>query len=136
MIVTDTGPLVAIINRKDKNHVRCVRELAALTGPLLITWPVFTEAMHFLGREVGWEAQDRLWRILKRGDLQIAPLLEDAIRRMRALMEKYRDVPMDMADASLVILCEQMAQKRIFTQDRDFRFYRMQGNKAFQIVPR
>lgn len=54
---------------------------------------------------------------------------------MRSLMEQYRDIPMDLADASLVATAESLNQRRIFTLDRDFQIYRFRGNQSFEVVP-
>lgn len=56
-------------------------------------------------------------------------------RRMRILMEQYRDVPMDLADASLVVAAETLNMQRIFTLDSDFYVYRINGKQAFTVVP-
>jgi predicted nucleic acid-binding protein len=65
----------------------------------------FTEAMYLLGTG-GWRDQEALWRLVGRGDLVLADLSAQQLDRARSLMEKYRDVPMDLADATLVALAE------------------------------
>lgn len=135
MILTDAGPLVAVINRNDQHHDRCVKALSGLEFPLVTTWPALTEAMYFLGEHIGWTAQEKLWRLLMRGDLTLVSLEETALARMRALMEKYQDSPMDLADASLVAAAETLKQRRIFTLDSDFRVYRLNDRTAFDLVP-
>jgi predicted nucleic acid-binding protein len=102
---------------------------------MVTTWPAFTEAMYLLGSAGGWKAQESLWRLLGRGDLQLVPL-DDALQdRTRALMAKYRDVPMDLADASLVAAGEELGLGRIFTLDRDFQVYRFRGKRNFEVLP-
>jgi uncharacterized protein len=133
--LTDAGPLVALIDRGEEDHETCARALATLTLPLVTTWPAFTEAMYLLGGAGGWTAQEALWRLVLRGELQVRGLEGDRLQRMRDLMEKYRDTPMDLADASLVALAEAMNLHRIFTLDSDFRIYRSHRRRAFQIVP-
>ena len=103
--------------------------------PMVTTWPAFTEAMYLLGRAGGWPPQAALWGMLERGMLQIAELSDAAAMRMRGLMEQYRDLPMDVADASLVALAEERGQTRIFTLDSDFQVYRLQRGRTFTIVP-
>lgn len=103
--------------------------------PFVTTWPAFTEAMYLLGRADGWPAQAALWLMIERGALQIAELSGAAVERMRALMEQYRNLPMDVADASLVALAEERWLTRIFTLDSDFRVYRLSRGRAFSIVP-
>jgi len=135
MTLTDSGPLVALLNRDDKYHSRCVEILPAIRLPLLITMPVLTEAMYFLGDRVGWAAQQRVWEMVRHGRVQIAESSPSRLERMEILMEKYRDIPMDLADASLVALAEAENFRQVFTLDRHFRAYRLSDRRVFQIVP-
>jgi len=135
VILTDAGPLVALIDRGEPDHQRCRKALASLTGPMLTTWPAFTESIYLLGSAGGWTAQEALWRLVRRGDLLIDSPDDATLQRIYQLMEKYRDIPMDLADASLVALAEADSQQRIFTLDSDFQFYRLPGKRAFEIVP-
>jgi hypothetical protein len=135
MILVDAGPLIALIDRGEPDHERCVEALASLTAPMVTTWPAFTEAMYLLGTAGGWNAQTALWKLLDRGDLQLVPL-DDAVRdRTQALMAKYRDLPMDPADASLVAAAEALGLTRIFTLDREFQVYRWRGKRKFDVIP-
>jgi uncharacterized protein len=136
MILTDAGPLVAIIDRAEAHHQACVACLTELTGPMLTTWPAFTEAMSLLGEAGRWRAQEALWRLVGHGDLEIALQGSEQWPRMRVLMEKYRDRPMDLADASLVVLAEERGLRDIFTLDHDdFRIYRLRRRQAFRLWP-
>lgn len=136
MILTDAGPLVALIDRGEPDHEPCVACLAHFTGPMLTTWPAFTEAMYLLGEAGGWHAQEALWSLLEQGDLEIAPQGVKDYQRMRALMQKYQDRPMDLADASLICLAEERKVRDIFTLDRqDFRTYRLHGRQTFHLWP-
>ncbi len=103
---------------------------------MLTTCPVLTEAMYLLGDAGGWPAQRALWAMLERGALQLAELQASETARARALMEKYRDAPMDIADATLVAIAENRSLKRVFTLDSDFGVYRYRGREAFDLVPR
>ena len=135
MILTDAGPLIALIDQGEKHHRACVQCLGELTGPMLTTWPAFTEAMYLLGEAGGWIAQDALWSLAEQGDVEIAE--QGAEGRIRVLMEKYQDRPMDLADASLVVLAEQQGLRDIFTLDHaDFRIYRINGRHAFRLWPK
>jgi uncharacterized protein len=135
VILTDAGPLVAILDRSDPDHVNCVQVLGSLTYPLLTTWPAFTEAMYLLGQSIGWKAQQTLWKLLERGDVELAVLDQALLKRTHDLMGQYYDCPMDLADATLVALAESRSLSRIFTLDADFRIYRLKGRKAFEIIP-
>ena len=88
MILTDAGPLVAIIDRGEEYHRSCVECLSQLTGPMVTTWPAFTEAMYLLGEAAGWTAQNALWRLVDQGDLELATQEPEQIRRISRLMER------------------------------------------------
>src|SRR5437016_2297570 len=105
MILTDAGPLIAILDRGEQHHRACVACLAAFTGPMLTTWPAFTEAIYLLGEAGAWRAQDALGALVEHGDVEIAEQGPEDRSRMRTLMAKYH--PMDLADASLVALAEE-----------------------------
>lgn len=136
MILTDAGPLVALVDQGEPDHDACVACLPDLSGPMVTTWPAFTETMYLLGEAGGWRAQGMLWSILQQGDLEIAVQSSDDYERMRVLMQKYRDLPMDLADASLVRLAEERRARDIFTLDeRDFRIYRIHGRQSFRLWP-
>ena len=136
MILTDAGPLVALVDQGEPDHDACVACLPDLSGPMVTTWPAFAEAMYLLGEAGGWRAQGMLWSILQQGDLEIAVQSSDDYERMRVLMQKYRDLPMDLADASLVRLAEERRARDIFTLDeRDFRIYRIHGRQSFRLWP-
>jgi predicted nucleic acid-binding protein len=134
MILVDAGPLVAVISQRDVHHVACRDVLASLREPMLTVWPAFTEAMHLLKPSA--DAQHALWSILGSGALGLANLDESDAPRMRELMRKYRDLPMDLADAALVRVAERERINRIFTTDRrDFAVYRPAGIRRFEIIP-
>lgn len=136
VILTDTGPLVALIDQGEPDHDACVACLPRFIGPMIATWPVYTEAMYLLGEAGGWRAQDALWGMLQQGDVEIVLQGADDYERMRALMHKYRDRPMDLADASLVRVAEEKNLRDIFTLDgNDFSTYRIHGRSAFRLWP-
>jgi predicted nucleic acid-binding protein len=134
MTLVDAGPLVAILHRDDRRHRECVQALSALRPPLGTTWPVVTEAMYLLGFST--EAQDELWSLIESAGLHLLGLDASDAPRMRALMRKYRDLPMDLADASLVAVAERDGVNRVFTLDgRDFGLYRPAKLGRFTIIP-
>jgi predicted nucleic acid-binding protein len=91
--------------------------------------------MHFLGRAGGWPLPFQLWRLRDRGVLQISELTQAHERRMQELMERYKNVPIDLADSSLVAISESLKLMRIFTLDSDFRIYRTADGGTFDIAP-
>ena len=134
MILVDAGPLVAIFHADDQNHDRCVRALRSLRGPLATVWPVLTEAMYLLS--FSWEAQAALWEMIETEVLVILALDRGDSARMKELMRKYRDLPMDLADAALVCVAERERIRRVFSLDRrDFTVYRPRKIDRFSIIP-
>ena len=133
--LTDTGPLVALIDRGEERHSECAELLTTLTAPLVTTWPCVTEAMHLLEYSGGWRFQKALWKLIETGALTIHSLSEQETFRMAALMEKYHDTPMDLADASLVATAETRKLRRVFTLDSDFLVYRANDKDPFEVSP-
>lgn len=133
----DAGPLVALIDRNDPDHLACVECLQGLRPlfPLVTTWPIFTEAMHFAKKYLGWQGQKALWRMAETGILEFAEISPAIWERMAHLMETYRDTPMDLADASLVAQAENLGIDRVFTLDPDFEVYRLPRKKHFRLLP-
>jgi predicted nucleic acid-binding protein len=133
-VLVDAGPLVALIDRSDPHHRACREALAAIGDPLGSVWPAFTEAMYLLRSSA--EAQRALWDMLNVGGVRLMELGLGDCPRMRELMWKYRDLPMDLADAALVRVAERERIRRIFTIDRhDFQLYRPHRLGRFEILP-
>ena len=136
MTLTDTGPLVGLINVADQHHARCVAALATLAAaPLITTWPCFAEAMHLLLRDGGYRQQAALWDMYFDGRLVLHQLTPEETARMAALMEQYRNLPMDLADASLVAAAERLGLRQVFTVDRQFYVYRLEDGSALEVAP-
>ena len=135
MTLCDAGPLFALIDRRDAAHSKCVEIFRTLEKPLLTTWACFTEAMYLLGRDSGWKPQSELWIYRTSGMLHFQEFTLEDEEQMASLMERYRDVPMDLADASRVTTAETTGLRRIFTLDRDFLIYRTGNGDAFEVVP-
>lgn len=135
MTICDASALIALINKSDRNHDRCVNALPGLSAPLVTTWSCFTETMHLLGHYGGWQAQQKLWHYLTDEILTIHFHDRTERNRMEELMAQYRDIPMDLGDASLVVTAETLKQSVIFTLDRDFYIYRLPNNQSFQVIP-
>jgi predicted nucleic acid-binding protein len=134
VILVDAGPLVALVDADDQFHKRCVATLKTLREPLVTVWPPVTEAMYLLGDLP--KAQEALWEMLTRGVLRLLPLDLADVPRIRELMSKYADRPMDLADAALVRVAEREGIGIIFTVDRkDFSVYRLHGRLRPKIIP-
>jgi predicted nucleic acid-binding protein len=130
----DAGPLVALVHASDQEHDRCRTALGSIRRPLLTVWPVITEALYLL--DFSWKAQDAVWAMLEEGVVTLIALDGGDVPRMRELMRKYRDLPMDVADAALVTVAEREGITRVFTLDRrDFEVYRPAKIGRFSLVP-
>lgn len=133
-VLVDTGPLVALFDRDDAHHTRCVEALKRIRQPLLTVWPVLTEASHLLG--FSRQAQDDLLEFVERGGVHFAEIGFADVARIRALMRKYSDRPMDLADAALVRVGEREGLSTVFTLDHaDFWTYRLARGKPFTLIP-
>jgi predicted nucleic acid-binding protein len=130
-ILVDAGPLIAMMDRSDKYHRQVKRFLEDFRGRMLTTWPVLAEACHFLPERT----QIRFLRWAAQGGLIVMELHETALAEIADWKEKYRDLPMDLADASLLWVAEQTAITDILTIDlRDFSAYRLPNGKSLSPV--
>src|SRR5205814_9084363 len=73
--------------------------------------------------------------LILRSGVILVPSTTASLQRCKTLLEKYSDLPMDFADATLVVLAEELHTNLVFTLDRDFSIYRIRGRSSFQIVP-
>ena len=136
MILVDTGPLVALFDRRDGAHEQARGILCRLREPLVTTVPVLTEAFHLL--DPGRRGAAALRAFVDGPAVRVWYLTDHWLERAFALMERYADHPMDLADASLVTAAEALGTVRIFSLDRDdFATYRARvghGNRRFSSV--
>lgn len=126
----DAGPLIALFDPSDASHKRCRDALDTFSGRLVITWPVLTEVFHFLDRP----QQNRCWDFVASEGLIIADAISSDLPRLRDLMSKYADLPMDLADGSLVVVAERLGIRLIFSLDRHFLVYRPRHAPAFDVI--
>src|SRR6266540_3812932 len=120
----------------DSHHHSCLAAAGKLPGgPLVTTWPCFTEAMYLLGEVGGHRYQARLWTMLRLGRLNLLDLNPQEVDRMDSLMARYENVPMDLADASLVAAAEARSYKKLFTLDSDFYIYRRADGSVIEVIP-
>jgi predicted nucleic acid-binding protein len=132
-LLLDTGPLVALLNRDEKSHEVCVDFFKSFRGRLLSTEPVLTEGLYLLGDS--FSNQKKCMEFVFEA-VQLIPSSRSSLERSLHLLEKYQDIPMDFADATLVALAEEVQVGEIFTLDRrDFEIYRWGRNRAFKIYP-
>jgi predicted nucleic acid-binding protein len=132
--LADTGAVLAYLDRSDRWHSRCRAALTELRLPLVTSLAVLTELFHLVGdnpREV-----EAAWGFVRSGVLTVLPLSDLELADLEALMRRYRDRPMDLADATLVHLAERESVSTVFTIDHDdFETYRIGGRKRFRILP-
>ena len=129
----DASPLIALFDLSDEAHARCTAALKTFTGGFVTTWPVLTEAFHFIDRP-----RDRslLWNFVLSDVVRVEDVMAADLTRIRLLMEQYADLPMDFADASLVVLAERLRVFRVFTLDRrGFGVFRPRYAQGFEIFP-
>jgi hypothetical protein len=134
VILVDAGPLAALVDADDQHHAACVGTLERMRGPLATVWPALTEALYLMAGQP--RAQDAIWEMLARGAVALLPLDLTDVPRIRELMRKYSNRPMDLADACLVRVAEREGIRTIFTVDRkDFSVYRLHGRVRPVVIP-
>lgn len=133
-LLLDTGAFVALVDRSETRHADCAAALEGWAGPIVTSEAVLTETLYLVGAR--WNAQRVCLEFFARGAFLLVPSSRESLRRVAALMEKYQDVPMDFADATLVALGEELDSAQVFTLDRrGFSAYRLKGRKPFVLIP-
>lgn len=133
MIIADTGYWVALFNRGDAYHARALAVSREIRERLVTTWPVLTETTHLLAARGHAELPARFLERCFAGAVDIVELDAQARPRMLELMRRYAQLPMDLADASLVVLAEKLGHGRILSTDqRDFETYRWKNHQPFE----
>lgn len=131
-VLVDTGPLVALADRRDGNHPRCTQWMKRFDGTLVTTWSVLTEASHLVPSV---RAALSILRWTERGGLDVLPFGAAELAVATDWMERYADRPMDLADASLVVAALQTGVTAVWTLDRnDLETYRLPNRKRFRLV--
>ena len=133
-VLVDAGALIALLDRDDDHHQGCVDTLTRIRDPLATVWPALTEAMHLLADTP--RGPSALCDMVSDDALHLVPLAPADLARIKELMQKYRDLPMDFADAALVRAAERERLTRIVTFDRHFQVYRLPRRARFTVLPR
>lgn len=140
MVIADTGFWLALANRKDRHHEVARQRLESLEEGLVTTWPVVTETCYLLLERLGPASVQRYVHSFAGGAFDVFDLRREDAPKIAELIAKYADLPMDLADASLVILAEHLGHGRILSTDqRDFHAYRWKQHRPFEnllIAPR
>ena len=134
MILCDAGVLLCLVDRTQPQHKAYRSAVMRLVPPLLTTWSCLTEAMYLALHRGGWTMQKQLGKLLLDKLLMIYEIQERDYSRLLELMEQYRDRPMDLADASLVLVAEKTSTRQILTLDSDFLFYRIGNRETFDVI--
>jgi uncharacterized protein len=134
MILCDAGVLLCLVDRTQPQHKAYRDAVIRLPPPLLTTWSCLTEAMYLALHRGGWTMQKQLGQLLLDKLLMVYEIQESDYSRLLELMEQYRDRPMDLADATLVLVAERTGDRQILTLDSDFLFYRIGNQGTFDVV--
>ena len=135
MILIDAGPLLALHDRRDVAHLPCIEATRQIGAePIVTTWPCITEAMYFLGISGGFHLQAPAGEVARHGYLEIADLSLPEAELTAMLMEKYSDLPMDLADATLVAMAQVCACKKVLTLDEHFYVYRLRDGGTLMLL--
>ncbi len=128
----DAGPLIALFDRDDKFHISIKDFIKRFKGRLYTSWPVITEVLHMLDYSVNTQIDFLKW--VRKGALDIKQITTEDISRIIELSEKYSDIPMDFADASLIIIAESESIKEIISIDADFYIFRNIRNEYIKNI--
>jgi uncharacterized protein len=131
-VLLDTGCIVALLDRSETHHGRCVEAVEKIEGPLVTCEAVIAESCHLLRRQRG--AGDAILENVERGVFRVPFRLDESSGAVRALMKRYARVRMDPADACLVAMADLLDTGRVLTLDGDFRVYRWRRVRAFEML--
>jgi len=132
VIIADTGPLVAYLDRSDQHHAWAKEVMATLTEPLLTCDAVLAEVTFLLLR--GGIAAGLPMRMIERGLLRPDFSIASEAASLRALLERYNDVPMSLADACVVRMSELHHDAKVWTADSDFTIYRRNRRSIIPLI--
>ncbi|RKZ82551.1 MAG: pilus assembly protein [Candidatus Parabeggiatoa sp. nov. 1] len=131
-VILDTGPLVALLNRRDAYHDWVMLQIKSLNPPLLTCEAVITEACFLSCRDIG--GTNAVIELAQNGFMKVSFHFDDEMDTIKELMVKYANVPMSFADACLVRMAEQYPNSAVLTLDRDFWVYRKHGNQVIPVI--
>jgi uncharacterized protein len=130
--LVDTGPLVALLNRRDRHHGWARQTFDTVEPPIFSCEAVLSEACSLLGGSTG--GADAVLELLANDVIKVDFSMEPEVAALRALMKKFADVPMSLADACLVRMTELEPQSIIVTLDADFRVYRRNRRRSIPTI--
>ena len=132
MILVDAGCFIALADRADRWHASALNSLPTQREGWVTTWPVLAEACHIIGSRLNAGISAALMDDVADGNLRVWSPGSERLARFPQLMRRYANLPMDLADASLVLLAEHLGHGRILSTDqRDFETYRWKNREPF-----
>lgn len=131
-VITDTGPLVALLSRSDAQHPWVMQQLRNITPPLITCEAVLTEATYLTRSVPG--ARSALIEMIGDQFLTIGMSLTEQRAAILKMVKRYADMPMSLADACLVRLAELHPQSAVMTFDSDFATYRKNGRQVIELL--
>lgn len=138
--IIDAGPLIALFDKSDRYHQKTKRRLEEyrkdVRGRLITTWPIITEVTYILKAHVHLEAQLDFLKWITLGGLEIFDLTREHLSRIIELQKKYSNLPMDFADATLIITAETLDINKVLSLDKEFSIYRILGKKHLENLMR
>lgn len=138
--IVDAGPLIALFDKSDKYHQKVKSRLKDyrrdLYGKLITTWPIIAEVAYLLKEHIHLQAQLDFLHWITLGGVEIFELEKEHLSRIIDLQKKYSSLPMDFADATLLITAECLNINKVFTVDKDFSIYRILDRKHFENLMR
>ena len=134
LVMMDTGPWVALIDRSEERHKECIEWLKDFKDNILSSEAVLTEVLYLLN--FSQKAQSAAIDFVLNGAILLVPSSLESLKRTKRLMERYKDIPMDYADATLVSIAEDFSITYVVTFDvKDFGIYRRSSRQPFVVLP-
>jgi uncharacterized protein len=136
VILLDTSGLFSALDESQRHHQECANVLGRASPPLLLSPFVLAELAYLLARHVGRRAQTALLEEVARGAYRLEPFSAADVARAKAVIDRYADIEIGLADASIVVLAERHAVADVLTLDqRHFRTMRIERRKRFKVLP-
>lgn len=128
----DAGPVIALFDKSDNHHHNIINFLKKSNYKLYSTWPVITEVTYMLTFNINVQLDFLNW--ISKKAIEIIDIDINEIDKLIEMMKKYSDVPMDLADASLLYLAQEYKINKIITIDSDYYFYRTKNKKLLENI--
>jgi predicted nucleic acid-binding protein len=136
VILVDTGPVVAAASKRDQQHAACLAALNNLSEPALITPLVVTAVCYFLSTRATPRPRRHFLRSIAVGSFELVTLTSDDLERSTDLIERYANLPLGAADASVIAVAERLDVRQILTLDRaHFSIVHPRHFDVFQLLP-